>query len=227
MDIKKKSNTLNVKSLCSMAMLTAIAITADILLRLPNIGGFLTYEPKDVILTIGGFIFGPVAGIIMSLVVCTVEMVTISTTGLIGLAMNFVASGVFVGVATTIYDRRKTLSRAVIGLIAGSVSMIIVMILWNYILTPIYQGIPREAIIALLLPLLIPFNALKASLNSALVLFLYKGIVTTLRKAKLIPKRKSADDENMKRTNTFIIFAVSALLTVTLLLTLLIFAGII
>ena len=42
-----------VKALAAMAMLTALAVAADIFLRIPNIGGFLTYEPKDVILTIG------------------------------------------------------------------------------------------------------------------------------------------------------------------------------
>ena len=45
------------KMIAAMAMLTALAVVADIFLRLPNIAGFLTYEPKDVILTIGAFIF--------------------------------------------------------------------------------------------------------------------------------------------------------------------------
>lgn len=213
-----------IKSLCSMAMLTAIAIAADILLRIPNIAGFLTYEPKDVILMIGGFIFGPIAGITMSLVVCLIEMVTISSTGFIGLIMNFLASGVFVGVGSVIYLRKKTLSTAIIGLIASSLSMIVVMLLWNYIVTPIYTGMPREAVLDLFLPVLIPFNAIKVSLNSALVLLLYKGVVTALRKSKLIPTRESADNDNFK-SNTIILIIVSILIVVTLTLILFIFAG--
>ena len=58
-------STNNIKTLAIMAMLTALAVAADIFLRIPGIGGFLTYEPKDVILTIGAFIFGPVAGLLM------------------------------------------------------------------------------------------------------------------------------------------------------------------
>ena len=184
-----------IKMISSLAMLTAIAVAADIFLRLPNIGGFLTYEPKDVILTIGAFIFGPVAGLIMSLVVCTIEMVTISTTGVIGLLMNFLASGVFIGVASVIYYRKKTLSRAIIGLVAGSLSMIIIMLLWNYIMTPVFMGVPREAVLGMFLPLLIPFNAIKAGLNSALVLLLYKGVVTALRKSKLVPNAKKVTEQ--------------------------------
>lgn len=213
------------RAVLCMAMLVALATAADILLRIPNIGGFLTYEPKDVILTIGAFIFGPIAGIVMSLIVCLIEMVTISTTGFIGLLMNFLASGIFVGLSAVIYSRKKTLSRAVIGLIVGSVSMLVMMLLWNYIMTPIFFGYPRQAVLELFFPLIIPFNLLKAGLNSALILFLYKGIVTALRKAKLIPERESNDGDK-KKLNTILLITVSAVLAVTLVLVLLIFANI-
>ena len=126
-----------VKAVAAMAMLTALAIAADIFLRIPNIGGILTYEPKEVILTIGAFIFGTIPGLIMSLVVCFVEMITISTTGPIGLLMNFLASATFIGVASVIYHRKKTMGRAIIGLVSGSLAMIGIMLLWNYIMTPI------------------------------------------------------------------------------------------
>lgn len=215
-----------VKTLVCMAMLSALAIAADIFLRIPNIGGFLTYEPKDVVLTVGGFIFGPIAGLVMSLIVCFVEMITISDSGLIGFLMNFLASGVFIGVSTAIYSRKKSLSRAIVGLIAGSFSMLAIMLLWNYIITPLYTGLPREAVLGLFLPLLIPFNLLKAALNSALILFLYKAVVTALRKSKLIPTRESNDSEN-KKSNTVLIVCISALLAVTFVLVMLIFAGII
>lgn len=221
---KKEFST--VKKLAAMAMLTALAVAADIFLRVPNIAGFLTYEPKDVILTIGAFIFGPIAGIVMTLVVCLVEMVTVSSTGFIGLLMNFLASASFIGVASIIYYRKKTMLRAVIGLIAGSLSMIAIMLLWNYIMTPIYMGVPREAVLDMFLPVLVPFNAIKAGLNSALVLLLYKGVVTALRKTGLIPKRESNDGEN-KVMNTVIVVIISAIAVATMLLVLLIFAGII
>lgn len=220
------NSNVRLKNVTAMAMLTAIAIVCDMFLRIPNIGGFLTYEPKDVVLVIGAFIFGPIAGIIMALVVCLVEMVTVSSTGFIGLVMNFLASGVFIGVSSVIYHRNKKLSRAIIGLVAGSLSMIAIMLLWNYIMTPIYMGVPREAVLGMFLPILIPFNALKAGLNTALVLLLYKGVVTALRKSRLVPERESYDSNN-KKSNTIILIVVSAVIVATLLLVLLIFAGII
>lgn len=223
--MKEKKDS-KLKSLICMSMLIALAVAADILLRIPGIGGFLTYEPKDVILTIGGFIFGPLAGLLMALIVCVIETVTVSTTGLIGLLMNFLASATFVGVSTAFYVKKKTLSRAILGLVAGTIAMTVIMLLWNYIVTPIYMGVPREAVLEMIVPLLLPFNLLKAALNSALVMFLYKGVVTALRKSGLIPASEEKESGG-KKTKTVLIVSVSAFLVVTLALVVLIFAGII
>ena len=214
-----------IKSLAAMALLTALAVAADLFLRIPGIGGFLTYEPKDVIITIGAFIFGPIAGILMSLAVSFVEMITVSSTGPIGLLMNFLSSATFVGVASVIYYRKKTMPRAIIGLCAAVLSMTAIMLLWNYIVTPMYMGVPRQAVLEMIVPLLLPFNLLKASLNAALVLLLYKGVVTALRKSKLVPERESSSEN--KRLNTVLVVVISAVAVTTLLLVLLIFAKII
>ncbi len=214
-----------IKSLAAMALLTALAVAADLFLRIPGIGGFLTYEPKDVIITIGAFIFGPIAGILMSLAVSFVEMITVSSTGPIGLLMNFLSSATFVGVASVIYYRKKTMPRAIIGLCAAVLSMTAIMLLWNYIVTPMYMGVPRQAVLEMIVPLLLPFNLLKASLNAALVLLLYKGVVTALRKSKLVPERESSSGN--KRLNTVLVVVISAVAVITLLLVLLIFAKII
>ncbi len=215
-----------IKMLAIMAMLTALAVAADFFLRIPNIGGFLTYEPKDVIITIGAFIYNPIAGLAMALVVCLIEMVTVSSTGFIGFLMNFLASAMFVGVASVIYYRKKTILRAVLGLVAGSVSMIAIMLLWNYIMTPIYMGVPRQMVVDMIPTLLLPFNAIKAGLNAALVMLIYKGVVTALRKSKLIPARESYNSEN-KRMNTIITVVISLFAVATLFIVLLIFAKVI
>ena len=206
-------STNNIKTLAIMAMLTALAVAADIFLRIPGIGGFLTYEPKDVILTIGAFIYNPIAGLVMSLVVCLVEMVTVSSTGFIGLLMNFLASAVFVGVASVIYHRKKTIARAIIGLVAGAAAMTAVMLLWNYIMTPIYMGVPREAVVSMIPTLLLPFNAIKAALNASLVLLLYKPVVTALRKAKLAPESSAPAQSGRKVSAGFLLFSLALLAT--------------
>lgn len=61
------------KKLTVLAMLSAIAYVAVALLRFPVVL-FLSYEPKDVVIAIGGFLYGPLAALGISLVVSFIEM---------------------------------------------------------------------------------------------------------------------------------------------------------
>ena len=175
----------SVKKLVLLAMLAAMAYVIVSLVRIPVVL-FLKYEPKDVVITIGGFLLGPMAAFITSLVVSLLEMVTISETGPIGCLMNLISTCAFSCTAAFIYKRKHTLSGAVSGLAVGGVCMVILMLLWNWLITPLYMGVERSVVEGMLLPAFLPFNTLKAGLNSALILLLYKPLVTGLRKTGLV-----------------------------------------
>ncbi len=175
----------NIKHMVTLAMLTAMAYALVCLIRIPVVV-FLKYEPKDVVITIGGLLFGPTAALIISAVTALLEMVSISDTGIIGAVMNLLSSCAFACTASFIYKKHRTLSGAVLGLAAGSVMMVGAMLLWNWLVTPLYMGVPREVVTGMLIPTFLPFNLLKAGLNSGLVLCLYKPLVSALRKADLI-----------------------------------------
>ena len=175
----------SVKKLVLMAMLAAFSYMLMALVRIPVVL-FLKYEPKDVVITIGGFLLGPMASFIVSLVVSLIEMVTVSETGPIGCLMNLLSTCSFACTAAFIYKRQHTLKGAGIGLAAGSVFMVGIMLLWNWLISPLYMGVERSAVEALLLPAFLPFNLLKAGLNSALTLGLYKPVATALRKTGLV-----------------------------------------
>jgi riboflavin transporter FmnP len=174
-----------IKKLVLMAMLAAVAYLIVSLIRIPVVL-FLSYEPKDVIITIGGFLLGPVASFVISLVVSLLEMVTISQTGPIGGLMNLISTCSFACTAAFVYKKRHTLSGAIWGLVFGTVAMVVVMLLWNWLITPLYMGVSREAVEGMLLTVFLPFNLLKAGFNSAFVLCLYKPLVSALRKTGLI-----------------------------------------
>lgn len=164
------------------AMLCAIAYVAVWVGRVPVIL-FLKYDPKDAIIALGGFIWGPIVSFVASVIVSFVEMITISDNGLWGFVMNIASTCSFACVAAFVYRRKRTLSGALLGLVLGSVSMAVVMLFWNYLITPIYMKAPREQIAQMLLPVFLPFNLLKAGLNAGVTYFLYKPVVTALRKA--------------------------------------------
>ena len=179
------------KKIVLLAMMAALAYLVMVVIRIPVVM-FLKYEPKDVIITIAGFIFGPLEAFLVSAVVSIIEMFTVSDTGWIGAVMNLVSTCSFACVAALIYKKNHTLQGAVIGLLAGVGCMVAVMILWNYLLTPLYMGYPREAVVPLLPTVFLPFNLLKGGLNAAITMLLYKPVVITLRKAGLIPPSSSA-----------------------------------
>ncbi len=185
------------KTMVTLAMIAALAYLLMLVIRIPVFAmPPLKYEPKDVAITIAGFMFGPVSAFLVSLVVSLVEMVTVSETGWIGAVMNLVSTCSFACMAAYIYKKNHTLKGAVIGLVCGIVSMVIVMLLWNYILTPIYMGYPREAVAPMLPTVFLPFNLLKGVLNAAFVMLLYKPLVITLRKAGLVAPSAAVPTEN-------------------------------
>lgn len=201
-----------------IAMFCAIAYVVMVFFRIPVVL-FLKYEPKDVIFTIGGFLMGPLASAAMSVVVSLVEMFTVSDTGIIGFLMNVLSSCSFVCTAAVIYKKKHTLKGAVIGLVTGCAVMVAVMLLWNYFITPIYMGYPREAVAELLLPAFLPFNLLKGGINAAFTILLYKPVVTALRKAHLAPESLGGGHES-KGGRIGILLAAGVLLVSCILLVL-------
>ena len=212
----------DVRKMVLLSMIAAVAYIMVALIRIPVVL-FLSYEPKDVVITIGGFLFGPVAAFIVSFVVSLVEMFTISGTGIIGAIMNLLSTCAFACTASVIYKKKHDLWGAVLGLLAGAVAMIGIMLLWNWLITPMYMGVPREQITGMLVPVFLPFNALKAGLNTALVLGLYKPLTTALRKARLLPERKQAKKGQQKIG----VYLLAAGLLATCVVLLLVFRGII
>ena len=180
------------KELTTLAMLTAIAYALVATVRIPIVL-FLKYEPKDVVITIGGFLLGPGAVLASSCVVALIEMFTISDTGIIGCIMNLLSTCSFAFTAACVYKRRHTMPGAILGLVVGTVVMVTTMLLWNYLITPLYMtGTSRSDIAGMLVPVFLPFNLLKAGLNSAFILLLYKPVVTGLRRAGLLPASPAA-----------------------------------
>ena len=212
----KQNKKLDVKQLVLLAAFTALAYTAVCLIRVPAVA-FLSYEPKDVIIVIGGLIFGPLASLIIAFVTALLEMFTISDTGIIGCLMNALSTCSFALFASIIYKKKHTLSGAILGLTTGSVAMVAVMLLWNWLVTPLYMKVPRSVVESMLLPVFLPFNAVKAGLNSALTLGLYRPLTAALRGARLLPP-----SEGKKKDSKPWIYVLAAVLLATCILLLLV-----
>ena len=209
-----KRSGVSVKTLTSLAMLTAVSYVVMILSKmLPQISGFLQLDLKDTVITIGGFVFGPLAAAIISVVVAVVEMFTYSDTGPIGCIMNVLATISFCCTASFVYKKRHTKGGAIAGLALGTVILTAVMVLWNFLITPIYMKIPRNVVVGMLPTVFLPFNLVKGGLNMALILLIYKPVVTALRRARLIPESADSVRLSSNRNAGFILFALALLAT--------------
>lgn len=173
------------KKLTTIGMLCAFAYAATAIGRIPLVL-FLKYDPKDIIIAMSGLIFSPLTSLSVACIVSLAEMFTLSENGILGFLMNVISSCSFACTAAFVYKRKHKLSGAIVGLLCGWGCMVITMLLWNYLITPIYMDYPREAVAKLLLPAFLPFNLIKGGLNAALTMLLYKPVVTALRQARLI-----------------------------------------
>lgn len=214
---------LDTKKMAVMGMLSGIALLLVTFVRIPAVA-FLYYEPKDVAIVIGGFLFGPLAALMMSVVVSLVEMVTVSGDGFYGLLMNIIATSTMACTAAFIYKKNRTLKGAVIGLIAGIAVNVPVMLLWNYLVVPFYLGVPREVVAGMLVPVFLPFNLIKGVLNAAFIMLIYKPFSISLKKAGLFPKSPDPAVESGKR-KYFVIAAISLFAILTCVLYLLALRG--
>ena len=105
----KKDRGYQIKMLATLGMLSAMAFVITFLCRLPIIPSvpFLDLEFKSAIILIGGFIYGPLPALAVTVVVCFLEMLTFSSTGFIGFLMNVLATAAFVCPAAFIYKKKK------------------------------------------------------------------------------------------------------------------------
>lgn len=170
--------------LVRMAVLSALSIVLVMYVKFPLIPSapFLEYEPGDVPMLIAAFMYGPVAGLVMTVIVSTIQAFTVSAAaGWVGLVMHVIATGTLVVVSGSIYKRLHTIKGAFIALAAGAISMTLIMIPSNLFFTVRFYGVPYDAVVAMLPTALLPFNIIKSFANSIIVLVVYKPLSRFLK----------------------------------------------
>ena len=175
-------------ALVVMALFVALAYVCELFFRIKV--SFLTFDIKDAVMAICAMFFGPLSGGAVALALSLIEFITVSDTGPWGLVMNFGSSATFVCVASAIYKYAPKIKKTLIGSIVGLAGTVIattgVMMILNLVITPIYMGVERSQVVALIPKLLFPFNLTKAALNAGLVLVLYKPLSTAMYRAHVI-----------------------------------------
>jgi riboflavin transporter FmnP len=138
----------------------------------------LKYDPADIAILIGTMIYGPLAGFLLTALVSLLQAVLLSAgSGWIGFVMHVAATGAMAIVAGNLYKHsKKNLPGAALSLGAGALTMTIVMAGMNLLLTPLFMGTPIDAVLQMMVPIILPFNLLKAGINCVATFLIYKPI---------------------------------------------------
>ena len=168
------------KRIAVTALFCAVAAICTLFIEFPILPGvtFLKYDPSAIAALIAGFAFGPATGVVVSVLPYLVHLATES--GIYGTLMAIIATLSLVLPASLIYQRNTTMRGAITGLVVGGVICLACCILANIVVTPIYMGAPREAVVAMIVPTLLPFNVLKVALNCVITALVYKPISKAL-----------------------------------------------
>ena len=171
-----------VRKLVTMAMLAALSIVLVYVIHFPIFpaASFLEYDPADIPILIGTFAYGPLAGVLLTVVVSVIQGMTVSS------AMHIFATSILVLVAGNIYRVKHTKKGAVLALICGVLAMTAGMVVFNYFITPYFitpdladtaaVAANREFVKTLLVPVIVPFNLIKAGVNSVVTFLVYKTV---------------------------------------------------
>lgn len=189
--------------LVKVAMLSALATVLMLVeFPLPFIAPpFYELDFSEVPVLIGAFALGPVAGVaIEALKVLLNLLINGTMTAGVGEFANFVMGAVFVLPAALIYKRNKTKKNAIIGLVAGGLSMVVLGCFINaYVMLPTYAvafNMPIEVIIGMATKIwsfidtlfefvvvcVAPFNLIKVIIISFVTMVVYKPLRRLIEK---------------------------------------------
>ncbi len=190
---------LPIQYLTRIAVLTALA-SILFLIEIPVVA-FYKLDLSNLPVLLGAFSMGPWAGLAILFLKSLIGMLH-SSSMYVGELADFIMGAAFILPAAFIYQHKKSRKTALIGMVVGTITMIVASVIVNWqIMIPFYMsayGMPMEAVVGmatsvlpfvdtewkLLLCVTAPFNLLKGVVLSALTFVLYKHLSPLLHVSK-------------------------------------------
>ena len=178
------TNKWDTRQLVTMALMCAIGVLLSFV-EFPLLPGvtWLKYDASAMPAMVCGFAFGPAAGLAVGVVGAVIHGILMADFS--GAVMNILVVAGFILPAALVYRRSRTFKSGVVGLVLSAVAATVMAILGNLVITPMWLGVPLDAVVAMILPILTPFNLIKAGINAVLTLIVYKSISNLIT-----PKKK-------------------------------------
>ena len=185
------------KRIAMYALFVALSMAVSFI-EFPIIPGvqWLKYDPSRIVCLVAGFAFGPAAAVLVTVLgfepprFAPAAAVIVSVLGFVphlftnpwGTLMAVLVALALSVPASLIYKKNKTRKGALIGIIVGAVVALAVAIVGNIIVTPFYAHMTTAQVVALIVPALLPFNALKFTIHGVVTFLIYKPISNLLNR---------------------------------------------
>lgn len=169
------TNVWSTRQLVTMALMCAIGVLLSFA-EFPLLPGvaWLKYDASMMPAMVCGFAYGPGAGLAVGVVGAVIHGILMAD--FTGAAMNTLVVFGFVLPAAFVYKRSRSYKSAVAGLALSCIGAVAMSVVGNLLLTPAWLGVPLQAVVDMIIPVLVPFNLLKGLLNSVLTLVVYKSV---------------------------------------------------
>lgn len=178
------TNYWSTRTLVTIALLCAISVLLSFV-EFPLLPGvtWLKYDASAMPALVCGFAFGPAAGLACGIVSCVAHGILMAD--FTGALMNIMVILGIVWPSAFVYKRMHTLKGAFLGLGLGVLGATVMAVLGNLLLTPAWLGVPFQAVVDMIVPVLIPFNLLKGGLNAVLTVVVYKAVSNLITPEKM------------------------------------------
>lgn len=181
--INTKNSNWTTQKLTQMAMLAAVSIVLIMTIRIPfGPAPYLEFDFANVPILLAAFIIGPLPGLLVLTVTAAIQAFFLGGNGIIGFTMHMVSSGALILLSGLLYSRLKQCRGGmIISLVVGALAMAALMVPLNLLFTPILFNTLMEDVVAMIIPIILPFNLLKALLNCTVFYILFKALRPLLK----------------------------------------------
>lgn len=157
------NRSINTKRIALAALFTAASlILSFIQIPIFPAAPWLMYDPSGIVCLIAALAFGPKLGAAVA-IISWLPRVFLDP---FGAPMGMVSTCAFIIPAALIFRTRRTRAASLVGMVAGAILSIVVACVLNLFVTPLYTAVSMMDVVAMILPILLPFNTLKMAINT-------------------------------------------------------------